>query len=341
MSMIFERRWSRAVWIFDLEDQYLREHRRRSRSYHPRPIGSLQFWLSGEVVAGVPTPYPEPFEMMMVKNPSGYYLFFGEVRTPSRTTRRPAGREHRRAQQLMPGTYAVRITSVLYQEQVRHDIQVPMPNPNDPMSGTPYFFDLTPGYAYPFPETFSYRDDQFVLGCPNQGSVEERPGSPTLLRGGLVTFDGQPLQGAAVQVDVGSRSYTYTTDETGQWVLVFDRTHSTGPVVVRVTPPAGPSVDVDGVCVIRGRETVLHQTALRGWVQRDGIGVPGAVVSLTGQAQAATTRSDGSWSYYFPLSQQDTLLNVTATLPRGGPSQTQSGVLVKSRATRVVDTFKF
>jgi len=93
--------------------------------------------------------------------------------------------------------------------------------------------------------------------------------------------------------------------------------------------------------VIRGRETALHETALRGWVQRSGVGVAGATVAVSGQPQATTTRRDGSWFYYFELTQADAIVDVTAILPGGGPSRTQPGVQVKSRATSVVDTFRF
>jgi hypothetical protein len=346
MQKVWESRFTQAIWIFDLEDRYRREQQRRGQVYHPRPLGPVTFWLIGETVGGVPTPFSQPMEMVVVENPSGYHLFFGEVKLPSGatsqpdgSTSRPTGNDHRHRLQLVDGTYSVRVTSPFYQGQVRDDIIVPMPNPNDSASGAPYFFDLAPGYAYPFPEPYPWRPADSAIGCP--GSTAESASGPTLLRGSLHTFDGQPLEGATIKVETGTRVYEYATDRTGQWVLVFDRAHPTGAVIVQITRPGGAVVNVAGVCVIRGRETTLHQTALRGWVQRDGIGVPGATITVSGQLQQTPTRPDGSWYHYFELTQADTIVDVTATLPGGGPIRTHRGVQVKSRATNVVDTFRF
>ena len=326
-----------------------REQRRRGQVYHPRPIEPVTFWLVGEATGGVPTPYAQPMEMVVVQNPSGYHLFFGEVRLAPSGKTQPGGLtsrnsrvdDRRRSINLADGTYSVRVSSPFYQGQVRDDITVPMPNPNDHSSGAPYFFDLTPGYAYPFPEPDPWRPTDLTTGCPGPGSTAEWASAPTLLRGSLHTFDGQPLEGATVRVDTGVRAYEYTTDRSGQWVLTFDRDHPTGSVTAQITRPQAAVVNVAGVCVIQGRETTLHQTALRGWVQRDEIGVAGATVTISGQPQATTTHPDGSWFYYFELTQADVMVDVTTTLPGGGPSRTQPGVWVKSRATGVVNTFRF
>ena len=45
---------------------------------------------------------------------------------------------------LPPGTYAVRVESQYYQVAERTDIFLPRPD-------AAYFFDLEPGFAYPFP----------------------------------------------------------------------------------------------------------------------------------------------------------------------------------------------
>ena len=193
--------------------------------------------------------------MVVVHNPSGYHLFFSQQRLPDGNSRQLV---------LSPGRYVVRVTSPLYQTAEK-DVDLPMPNPNQPGTMDAYSLDLMPGYLYPFPDVNPSRA-QASAGC----TEDPRPGrrGPTLLRGTLRSTDGRGIAGAQVQVT--GRSNTYRTDDTGQWVLWFSDVHPTGPVTVRVVFPDATVVDVPGVCVIRGRETSLHETALRGWVRRSG-----------------------------------------------------------------------
>ena len=281
MTITYEFRRLSSSLIFDLEDRYAREER-GVRGPHPRPMGSVTFSVVAQVVNGVRQDLPRPLELVTQRNPSGYHLFFGTVRLqPDRALRQGT---------LADGTYVVRVESDFYQLL---EIDVVLPRED-----TPYFVDLQPSYAYPFPPTHPFRPEP---GQPFDytDATAPRGYGPTLLRGGLQTHDGQGIPSATVQV-VGQPN-TYTTDASGQWVLSFPDTHLTGRVTVRIAlPGAGGPVDVPDVCVIRGRETSLPQTALRGWVQSDaGLAIPGATIQISGQPGSTTTDRIGSWFYYF------------------------------------------
>lgn len=336
MPAVIVRRSLRVVLIFDLEDVYARDQ--RYSGPHPRPGGPLKFWLVGQVVNGAPTPWPEPLEMVVVENPSGYHLFFGEVRMSADEVRQ-TGRAQPNARRIeLAGRYMVQVTGQGYQSVRRDDIEVPMPDPNLPGSGAPYHFDLLPGWAYGFPNTYPMRPDGITGPCA-PGNAAESSG-PTLLRGSLHQFDGTPLADAVVRLDGVANSPTYTTDASGQWVLAFPNTWASGPVTVRVTRPPDPPMVVPNVCVIRGRDMSLFETAVRGWVQRRGIGVAGATVEVSGQPASVTTTRDGQWAYYFRLDQVGITVDITARLPDGA-SQTAHNIQVRAQGTVLVPTFNF
>jgi len=271
------------------------------------------------------------------RNASGYHLFFG--------------RERRRdgssvAMDIRDGQYTVEIISpIRFYQSARRSVTVPMPNPNvvdatsaDPALRDPmllYSFDLQPGPAYPFPDTYPFQAAANPAGCSEDGSPAN---GVTLLRGSLHTFDGRGI--ADARVAVPGASNTFVTDESGDWVLWFPETHPTGGVSVRLTLPASAPVDVPGVCVVRGRDASLHETSLRGWVRRAGVGVAGAEIFVTGRAQPSRTAVDGSWSYYFGLLQPDEIVDVTAVLPDGA-EQSRAGISVKRRGTVLVPPFVF
>ncbi len=295
---------------------------------HPRPLGTLRFWLVSQDVAGVQQVFEPNKELLMKKNPSGYYLFFAEEKLPDGS---------KRALALPDGNYQILVTSRFYQS-VEKEFVLPMPNLNqdlpdgsDPM--LQYSLDLEPNYAYPFPNTYPLR---FGVG-DDCADVPSRQG-PTLLRGSLHTKEGQGLAGASVQV-VGT-SNVYKTDETGQWVLWFPNDYSTKEEkeAVRVDLPDGSQVDVADVCVVKGRETSLAETALRGHVTKAGKNVEGATVKVA--EDSVETDKDGKWFYYFDLNQGETMVNVVASLPDGGTPASKS-VQVRPRSTIVVPTFKF
>ena len=52
------------------------------------------------------------------------------------------------------------------------------------------------------------------------------------------------------------------------------------------------------------------------------------------------TASDGSWAYYFSLTQANVIVTVTATLPNGN-TQSQANISVLARQTGWVPAFRF
>src|SRR5262249_39662310 len=90
-----------------------------------------------------------------------------------------------------------------------------------------------------------------------------------------------------------------------------------------------------------GQTRSVNQAALRGSVRRAaGGGIPGATVSVSGQAATTRTAADGSWAYYFDLTQANASVSVMATLPDGS-AQTQLNIAVRARQTVWVPAFQF
>lgn len=329
-----------ATLIFDLEDRYAREQ--GVHGLHPQPIGPLKFQLMGKMIDGNRQDFATPLPLAIKRNPSGYHLFFDLMKQVEGLDRRlKSAQAPERRLMLADGVYIVRVQSTFYQMFEHTNIKLPMQNPNNPASDAPYHFDLEPSYAYPFANTESFR----LEGVPAQCGEIVMPGGrgPTLLRGSLHASVGQDLVGITVQV-VGS-SNLYRVDETGQWVLWFPDDHPTGFVVVRIMLPNGGGItDVPDVCVIKGRTTSLFETALRGWVQRNGRGVHHAMVTIedaAGPLGSITTKEDGSWSYYFSLLQAQTTVTITATLPDEHTNLTIPNIQVRPRVTEMVPTFRF
>jgi hypothetical protein len=316
-----------AVLVFNLEDDYA-----RLQAGHGflRPLEPLEFFLVGRYsLTGNLVTFPSPLHMEVMRNPSGYHLFFDREVTKEHLKRRLF---------LTPGDYQVRVTSPYYQTAERRTT-IPMPDLNTPSAANPdpvaaYTFRLQPSHAYPFADAYPLRIAPGA-NCASFAGQERR--GQTLLRGSLHTFDGQPVAGAIVSVP--GRPQSYATGENGDWVLWFPNSQPSGPITVRVQFPGGATVDVAGVCIVRGRETSLAETGLRGWVNRAGAGVEGATVSVSGQPQPTHTQSDGGWNYYFPLNFVGGNVTVIATLPSGG-SLSQSAIVVP-RGIVVVPTFQF
>ncbi|MBV9960428.1 MAG: carboxypeptidase regulatory-like domain-containing protein [Acidobacteria bacterium] len=304
----YEIRRLSASLIFDLEDRFARA--RGVRGPHPRPIEPIRFFVTAEIIGGVGgirQDFVRPLELVVQRNPGGYYCFFGTVRMPDGSTRRGA---------LAPGAYAVRAESRFYQRVEREDVVLPTP-------GSSYFYDLPPGYAYPFPTESTLTGGRGL----------------TLLRGGLYETDGRGVAGATIEV-IGL-SEPYLTDETGQWVLLFADTQASTNVTVRVTFPDATFEDVLNVPIVQGTETGLAQTALRGRVLSGaGLALPGARVEVQGQPGQVATASDGGWFYYFGVNQGAAPVDVNALLP-DGQTLTENNIQVQPRATVVVPTFQF
>ncbi|MCG8346178.1 MAG: carboxypeptidase-like regulatory domain-containing protein [Chloroflexales bacterium] len=302
---MYETQWLTAIAIFDLEDRYARL--RQGGESHPRPIGPVAMYLVGRMIDGQRQDFAQPLELRVRRNPSGYYLFFGEVKQRDSTLRRV---------DLAPGAYIIRVESQYYQVAERTDIVLPRYD-------AAYFFDLAPGFAYPFP-----------------AQVWKSHG-PTLLRGNLYHRDGAGLAGALIEVaGQEQQGINYRTDATGQWVLVFPYDQPSTDIKVRFTLPDGTTKEVNAH-IVHGRDTSLFQTALRGWVLNEaGVGVRGATIRVEGRPGQTTTGSDGGWFYYFDLDQPAAQVRVTATLT-DGRSRTQGNVPVQPGATTVAPTFRF
>ena len=294
-----------AAAVFDVEDRYARE--RGVRGAHPRPIAPVRFRAVARMTAGGRVDLDPELELDIVRNSSGFDLFYGNAG--------PAGTDERR--RLDDGTYAVRtLTGGVYQTVERADVVIPEPS-------APYQFELEPGYSYPFPS----------------GAASARGAAPTLLRGGLQGPDADGIEGARVAVAGTTR--TYTTDESGQWVLVFPPNQASGTVTVRFELPDGTVANVAGVPVVAGRDSVVAQTALRGRVTTtEGAAIAGATVTVGGQPGQTLSQVDGGWFYYFRPDQSATNVTVTATLP-DGRSQSRAAVPVQPRSTVVVQSFRF
>jgi len=333
---VLERRTLAATLILNVEDAFARE--RLGSSIRRRPLEPLQFRLVDRTVGGNFGTFTPPRDLVITRNASGYHLFFGRERLADGST----------AVIEMPGgLYTIEIESPprFYQTRQR-TVPVPMPNPNvidatsaDPAKNNPmsvYSFDLEPGHAYPFPDTYPFQIDANPAGC--SGGNAPAGGGVTLLRGSLHQVDGTGI--AAARVEVAGVSNVFETDESGDWVLWFPDAHPTGLVSVSVTLPGAAATNVPGVCVVRGRDASLHETSLRGWMRRQGIGVGGAEIRVSGHAERSRTAADGSWSYYFGLNQPDEIVDVTAVLP-GGDDLTRTGIAVKRRGTVLVPPFMF
>jgi hypothetical protein len=329
---VIERRTLAAALILNLEDAFARERARPNA--HPRPIEPLRFWLVKRDAGGAVTIFDPPLELKVIRNQSGYHLFFGrEVVQAAASRSEQTGRPCTRQISLPAGSYTLRITSPFYQSRTQM-FALPMGNPNMPDGLGSYSVDLQPGYSYPFPDPIP--QGQVTQGACSGPDAPSRNG-PTLLRGVLLDISGQGVSGATIRTS--GRSNVYETDESGQWVLWFRGNQASGPVTVLIEAPGKPTVEVGGVCVLKGYETTLRQTALRGWVRRGGIGVPNAVITVTGSLGQALTAKDGSWTYVFPYSQAQGSVEVKAAL-QGEPEQKKQA-RVAPRATTIVDPFLF
>jgi hypothetical protein len=324
MFRYLEARIHQAVWIFDLEDGY--QKRLQGPAAHPRPFEPLSFELTGQESGGVMADLPWPRELVVITNASGYHLFYGQERLPD---------DSQRAFTLAPGRYRIRVRGPYYQP-LELTVPLPMPSP-DPDPWAAFSGELEPAGAYPFPPVARYRPESDPGPCGS--AAPPTVSAATRLRGGLFHPDGRGLEGATVEI-IG-RSNRYTVGADGGWVLWFDPGDAgiTGLHTVTITLPGGGDASVAGVCVVRGRETSLPATALRGWVLRDGVGVAGASVAVSGFAETVATRGDGAWWYYFLPNQAERDVTVTATLPDGAalPADTR----IKSGGTIVVPSFQF
>jgi hypothetical protein len=340
-----------ADLIFDIVDGYARG--RGMGDPDPRPVEPLYFYVIARVVNGVKEPM-DPCELVVTRNQSGYHIFYGTVKMPDGAIWEKV---------LAPGRYIVLIDTRRYirsqderglprlyrPEEVTVDL--PMPDPRDPASNTPYRVELFPAPVYPFPHATPLRRDFTAPGSCNNANLPVSHG-PTLLRGNLHQQDGRPRAGVIIDVPAIPAVTAYTTTADGGWVLFFPEDQATGPVSLRFGVPQADgtvlNVAVPDVCVIHGYECSLSQTALRGWVTDRGRPVTGFTLQIASTGSGgpypdlAVASADGGWFYYFDLNQPgvDDVVDVTAVLP-DGRSLVEQNVPVRRRATVVVPAFQF
>jgi hypothetical protein len=327
VAIVYEYRRQTAALIFDFNDQYARDL--GVSGHHAQPIGGLRFHLVARLEGGNRVAIDPPLVLAVQPTPSGVYVFFDRFRTPD-------GAE--RGSMLPDGRYALRVESDFYQlvdiELQSVSQQLSLAPPAGP--GNHVSRDLLPGYAYPFPGPLPIDTRTMPAGC----AAAPVGNGPTLLLGSLHDVGGAPISGATVHIPGQPSVNGYRTDATGQWILVFPRNQPSGEVTIRVERPGQPDIDVQNVCLVRGRQASLHETSLRGAVLRAGVGVSGAVVTVDGHPGSATTRADGSWAYYFDPMHPGGAVSLSVTLP-DGTAENRPNVLVKRRATVVVPVFRF
>ncbi len=121
---------------------------------------------------------------------------------------------------------------------------------------------------------------------------------------GLVQAEGQPVQGAVVQLDGGP---TVTTNAEGAYAFddVALGSHQvtltdvpTG-VVFETTTATGEITQVGQVLALHFDGEFLRDSRIFGGVRASGLAVPGVTVTLTGPDQASTTTDEGG-NYDFP-----------------------------------------
>lgn len=345
MTVAFQRQFRSASVVLDVEDAYAREVRTSGR--HPRPIGPVRFTIVGTMAGAVRTEFAEPLELAPTRNPSGYQLFFDQVRLANGQTRRI---------DLPPATYILRVSTPdtnFYQTVERTDLTLPLAR------GATFAIDLLPGYAYPFPAPGTFRTGRGA-GLVRGSFVNARGEG---VEGGTVSITPQPLINVPGPIP-STRPWNfgaYRVDRNGQFVLIVPDPRDYPGAQPGLPAPANPATgegavtvhfvngaavaDLTAVAFVLGNETTLQQSAVRGAVLDRGIGVPNAAVQIQGEAAAATTARDGSWVYYFALNQPSlppaiVPLNIAATLP-DGRSQTLPGFPVKPRATSWTPAFRF
>jgi hypothetical protein len=346
----YEARLRTADLILNIVDGYAQA--RGMGDPDPRPIEPLYFYVIARFVIGVEQEIMPPLELVMKRNRSGYHLFYGTVRMPDGAIRERV---------LAPGRYIVRIDTRPYvppeaergvprlYQPANVTVDLPMPDPRDPASNTPYRVQLSPAPVYPFPHATPLRMAFPVAGGCNSANMPVGNG-PTLLRGSLHQRDGRPRTGVTVDVPAIPALTAYTTGTDGGWVLSFPENQATGPVSLRfgLPEPDNTVVNVPDVCVVHGYECSLSQTALRGWATDRGRPVTGFTLQIASTRGGGpyqdllVTSADGSWSYYFDLDQPggDDVVNVTALLP-DGRTLVEQNIPVRRRATIVVPAFQF
>jgi hypothetical protein len=160
------------------------------------------------------------------------------------------------------------------------------------------------------------------------------PTGSTLLRGGLLWYDGTALEGAVIETAPGvavlSRS---RLGSRGDFVLAVRATAATGTANLQLnltgvdgaSRPAGAAylASLPAVWAApweRANMRSVRQAALTGTVQRsDGRLLPNATVTVAGRPGFVKTNDAGRWSYHFPPLTASGTVNITVQHPDYAP----------------------
>jgi hypothetical protein len=299
MSRFALHRLSNPAAIVDLVDDFARKL--GTRGEHPRPFGGLSYTIPARVVAGMRTGFDPPILPAVIRNPSGFDLFFGLTR--------PSGSHRGR---LAPGQYLLRVEGPYYQAAEIALTVADLPGRASPPVPTP----LLPSYAYPFPD------------------------STTLLLGRFAATDGTGVAGVAVGVQGLANGPTYLTDDTGEWALAFPEGTASGPVTITLAPPGAPAQTLPAT-IAAGAQTVLKATTLRGLVfDFNALPAAGATVAVAGLAPTSTVGPDGGFVYLFPPTQPAALMTLTVTT-RDGRVVSVPNIPVVPQSSTIVPTIRF
>jgi hypothetical protein len=333
--MRYQAQFKTPALILDAEDMYAREL--GTRGPHPRSIGKVTYSVPAQIVNGARQDLAEPLELVTVRNPSGYDVFFDTVRLADGSIR---------SFSFAAETYVLRFETPethVYQRGEQTALALPAAR------GASLHVDLLPGYVYPYPATGTFPAGR----------------GPALIRGTLFDASGRGIPDVRIaltptpRIRVSSdptvtrpwRFGEYVTDDSGQWSLVVPlrgdypspqpRLPAGPTVTVRFTFPHGPVTDLPNIRFGSGEETSLRQAALRGTVARAAGGpIAGATIDVSGEPDTTRSASDGSWVHYFGLTQANAVVTVTATLPDGS-NQAQMNIPVRARQTVWVPAFRF
>lgn len=206
---------SRPRYVFDLEDRFARD--RGLSGPHPRPFGSGRFFIVPEnaTVESLPKNIEGKFpELLMQRNPSGYFLFFDKTRETDGEVRqfltgyKPIDKDN--PELILPeGSFRIYVKSDFYQPVI---IDMVLPEENLTVLETDFLSSANEEADTSAPQLATFS----LLPAGNYPFAGERP---TLLLGRVVSIDPEPLQDVTIQVD--GEDISDTPDASGHWILQF------------------------------------------------------------------------------------------------------------------------
>lgn len=156
------------------------------------------------------------------------------------------------------------------------------------------------------------------------------PTGSTLIRGGLLWYDGSALAGAVVNETAGNAVIARSRpDARGDFVFALAVPAATGTASLQLdlsgvdaaTRPDGAVFKASVPAAWpapweRGRTRSIRQAALSGLVQRaDGRPLRDATVNIVGEPGTVRTNAVGRWSYHFPPLRASNVVDITVQHP--------------------------